>query len=92
MTIVTIPHTLNVPKESKEIVDGIVELIRDLKAKKSTSAVLAGQIDNISGYLDGWDELDDELKSEYRDDLAGYLVQQVMEILMPVKTPVVTES
>lgn len=88
MTVVTVPHTLNVPKESKEIVDGIVELITDLKAKKSTSVVLADQLDNLSQYIDGWDQLDDELKSEYRDDLAGYLVQQIMEVLMPIKTPV----
>jgi len=42
--------------------------------------------------VDGVAKVPDELKSEYRDELAGYLVKVIMARLMPYKAPVVADT
>ena len=86
MTITTIPVTLDVPKESKEIVDFMADIIVDIKAKKSVTEIATENFMPLFDAVKGFEDLDDEAKSQYRDDLAGYLVQRFMEVLMPVKT------
>ena len=88
MTIQTIKVELNVPKESKEIVDFMADVVADIKEKKSVTQITTENLMPLFDAIKGFDELDDEAKSEYRDDLAGYLVQRMMEVLMPVKPAV----
>ena len=85
MTVVTVPVTLDVPKESKEIVDFMADIVEDIKAKKSVTEIATENFMPLFDAVKGFEDLDDEAKSQYRDDLAGYLVQRMMEVLIPVK-------
>ena len=45
----TVSVELKVPKESKEVVDFIVELYKDIKAKKSISEISAENLPALNG-------------------------------------------
>lgn len=71
---------LEVPKESKEVIDAVVELIKDLKAKKDLTAILAENIAVLSMAIEGLDQIKEELKSKYVADLASYGAVQIGHI------------
>ena len=76
---------LNVPKESKEIVDAVDAILEDILAKKSVAEIAAENLTGLFEAVSGFDQLDDEFKAQGRDDLAAYLVQKVMNRLLPVQ-------
>lgn len=80
----TVNVNLEVPKESKEVVDFLTAILKKVKAK-APIADYSDLLDEGYAAISGVDMLDDEAKSEYRDDLAGYLVKEVMEEMLPVK-------
>lgn len=80
----TVKVELSVPKESKEVVDFLTAILKKVKAK-APMADYADLLDEGYAAVSGVDKLADEAKSEYRDDLAGYLVKEVMEEMLPVK-------
>lgn len=78
---VKIPVQLNVPKESKEVIDALTALVADLKAKKSLVEISTDMLPKLLIAVEGYDQLGAELKSDGRDDLAGYAVTQILGAL-----------
>lgn len=87
MSIQTIAVQLDVPKESKELVDLAKAVIVHVKEKRPLSElgllVPAGLM-----AAEGSDKVDDEFKSAQRSALAGYLVKELLDVLVPYKEPV----
>ena len=77
----TVQVVLVVPKESKEVVDALVSILQDVKAKKSIGEIAAGALPKIIVAVEGFDQLDDEAKSEHKGDLAAYLVNEIVKAL-----------
>lgn len=85
MSIVTINVEMQVPKEAKEIVDAVFGLVEDVLAKKDIGTITAENLPALMTAIDGYDQVMPSVKSEYRDELVGYLVQQAMAVLLPYK-------
>lgn len=77
----TIDVVMKVPKESKEVVDALVILVKDIKAKKPIGELAANALPKVIAAAEGFDQVGGEVKSEGRDELAGYLVQQIFSAL-----------
>jgi hypothetical protein len=74
---------LNLPKESKEVADAVVVLLKDILAKKSAAEIVADALPKALAAADGFAAVGDELKSKNRSDLAAYLVKELMDSLVP---------
>lgn len=70
-----------VPKESKEVVDFLAQIVTDLKMKKSIAEIASGSLPKLMVAVDGFSALGEEFKSDGRDEVVGYLTQQVMAAL-----------
>lgn len=77
---------LNVPKESKEVLDCVLGVWRDLKDKKSVSEVAAGSLPALMTAVDGYEKLGAEAK-EGREELAAYAVKELLSLLAPNEAP-----
>jgi len=79
-----IKYEMEVPKESKEIIDFLDAILEKVKAKAPLAdyASLFGQ---ASTALNGIDMLGDEAKSDGRDEIAAYMVHKLMSRLLPVE-------
>ena len=77
----TVPVTFDVPKEGKEVVDALTALTKDLVAKKSVSEITVDVLPKLLTAVDGFNGISEEVKSENKDELAGYLVRQLMDAL-----------
>ena len=82
--VVTVEVKLNVPKEAKDVVD-LVDAVLEKALAKADLASYAGLIGGLMTAVDGAQSVPAELASQYRDDLAGYLVQKLMARLAPAK-------
>lgn len=77
----TVDVVLKVPKESKEVVDAAVGLVADVKAKKPIAEIAANALPKVVIAVDGFDQLDDEAKSQQKSDLAAYLAKAFLDAL-----------
>lgn len=77
----TVPVTFDVPKEGKEVVDALAALTKDLVAKKGISEITGDVLPKLLTAVDGFNGISEEVKSDKKDELAGYLVQQLMDAL-----------
>lgn len=75
-TVVTVPVTLNVPKETKEVIDLLAAIAENVIAKKPV-AEWVNIIDEAMAALTGVDQVAAEVKSEHKGALIAYLVEQV---------------
>lgn len=74
--VVTVPVTLNVPKETKEVID-FLAAAADLVIAKAPIADYMTLVDELYKGLDGVDKLKVEVKSEHKGALIAYLAQTV---------------
>jgi hypothetical protein len=81
MTVQKVTVTMEVPKELKEIIDAESGILRDIKAKKPIAEIVAGNLQKLIAAVEGFDKVDEEIKSDGKDEAAGYLVQQNMDAL-----------
>lgn len=79
--VVTIPVTINVAKESKEVVDAVTDLIADIKAGKDVGQIAAENLPGLIAAIDGYDKLDDEMKSGARNETVAYAGLKVADSL-----------
>lgn len=80
----TISVQMDVPKESKEVVDLVDKIIEKAMAKaqfEEYQTLLGDLMVAVEGVLN----IENEVKSEYRDELAGYISKVLMARLAPVK-------
>ena len=80
-----VKYELSIPKESKEVVD-LVDAILEKVMAKAPIAEFSALIGDLMKAVDGVGSVDDELKSEGRDEIAAYLVHKVMARLVPVES------
>ena len=80
MSVVTVNVDLPVGKESKDVVDVLAELIKDIKEGKKLEA-LTENIPGIMAAVEGYDLLDDEQKDASRHGTRAYLVYKLSESL-----------
>lgn len=85
---------MEVPKECKEVVDLIAAILTDIKMKKSLAEVASGNLPKLFVAVEGFDQLGAEFMSDGQDEVAGYLVQQMMAafkaapVVAPAPAPV----
>lgn len=84
MAIEKISYSMEIPKESKEVVD-FIDMILEKVMNKAPIAEYATLLVGIMPAIDGVGKLGEEMKSDGRDEVAAYLVHKVMGRLMPVK-------
>lgn len=80
----TVPYTMEIPKEIKEVIDFVDQLLAKIIAKDSLTSyteLLTAAYTAFEGITD----VGEEVKSEYRDEAAGYLVHKILGTLLPVK-------
>lgn len=90
MSVVTIPYTMNVPKECKEIVDAEAGIIKHFRMGGDLAGA-AAFLPAIMAAVQDYDKVPEELRSNYKDEAAGYLVHKTWEALdseAPVVNPV----
>lgn len=76
---------LNVPKESKEVIDALAAVYDFVKAGKSLSEI-AELFDELTLAVMGADKLKEEVKSEDRNAIMSYLVHVLADKVAPVET------
>jgi len=76
-----VKYEMEIPKEGKEIIDAVAEIVAHFKQGKPL-ADAALLLPAVLQAVDGWDKLGDEVKSDGKDELAGYLVHKVLGALL----------
>lgn len=80
--LTTIDYTMKVPKELKEVVDLLNGILENVMAKKSIQEY-TNLIDELMVAVDGIGGVSEEMKSQFRDEAAGYLLHKLMGTLLP---------
>ena len=76
----TVEYKMNVPKEGAEMIDAITILVKHFKNGGDINGAMA-YLGQIATAVDGAAKIVDELKSEYNDELAAYLVHKTWDAL-----------
>ena len=74
--------TVQLPKESKEVFDLLIELVKDIKAKKDYAAIAAENFPLLVKAIDGVGSIPEEAKSEAIFRLAGYGAGELASALL----------
>lgn len=75
---------MSIPKEAKELVDLLDAVLVKVMAKAPV-VEYAELFSKLSAAVDGVSLISSEMKSEGRDELAGYLVHKLLGTLAPLK-------
>jgi hypothetical protein len=76
----TVKYEMAVPKEGKELVDAVMVLLKHFKGGGDVSSAMV-HLGLVATAVEGAAGVVDELKSEYNDELAGYLVHMLWDAL-----------
>lgn len=79
MELVTLE--VSVPKEMQEISVFIAHLIKDIKAKKAITEIVAGSLPGLMTAVDGYGQLSEEIKSDEATDCIALLGSGVYKAL-----------
>ena len=79
-----VKYEMDVPKEGFEVINFINEILEKVMAKAEL-AEYAELIGKASVAVDGISKVAEEIKSENRDELAGYMVHKLMGTLLAPK-------
>ncbi len=82
----TISYTMVVPKELKEVIDFLEEILTKIMKGESITTYME-LIDDLYAAIEGVQDIKEEIGSEYRDEAAGYLVHKILGALLPVEEP-----
>ena len=77
----TIKKELEVGKELSEVADAVAKLVADLKAKKELAVVVAESLPGLMAAIQGYDQLDDEIKSSAGIDSLLYAASELAKAL-----------
>lgn len=77
--------SIDVPKEMNDVRIALVELIEDIKAGKSITDIAAENLPNVMKAVEGFDQLDDEAKTEQAYDCYGLTASGIAKALMKKK-------
>lgn len=79
----TVAVTMQVPKELKEVVDLLNAVLENVMAKKGITEY-SNILDELLQAVEGIGGIGEEIKSQYRDEAAGYMVHKLLGTLLPV--------
>ena len=74
--VVTVPATLDVPKESKEVLDSALGLVEHFR-KGGDLAGAALLLPSVLQAVEGHEKIGAEIKSAYKADLLAYAAKKV---------------
>jgi len=72
---------VELPKELFEVSTFVVELLKDIVAKRSIAELSAENLPNLIAAVNGFEELKEELKDEKVYDLAALMVSDIIKVL-----------
>jgi hypothetical protein len=72
---------VSVPKELNEVGVFIVELLKDIKAKKGVTLIIGENLTNLMTAVEGFDKLGDEVKSVESYDFYALLASDIAKAL-----------
>lgn len=78
--VVTVNHTIGVPKESKEVIDFLTDLIEDIKAGKPVGELTAENLPNLMTAIEGYDQIPLEVKGEHLSETLAYAVDRLGDV------------
>lgn len=75
---------VEIAKEVDDVLELLVAIVRDLKAKKDTNALLSDNLPKLLDAITGVDQLDDELKQNRPQvmNAAGLRIAELVEVLL----------
>ncbi|MGB0452566.1 MAG: hypothetical protein ACPGJV_02545 [Bacteriovoracaceae bacterium] len=73
---------ITVGKETKEVVDALNELVKDIRAKKEVSVIAVENLPTLLKAVEGVDQLANEMKSVHRDATIAYSGMKISEALL----------
>ncbi|MBK7490899.1 MAG: hypothetical protein IPI17_02035 [Nitrosomonas sp.] len=72
---------IELPKELSEVATFVVELLKDIMAKKDVATISAENLPLLMAAVNGFDAMKDELKDEKVFDLAALLAADIAKVL-----------
>lgn len=82
MEVQLVKKEVEVTKEANEVFVALVELIKDIKAKKDITTIMAENITVLFAAVEGFEQLDDEIKHHAFYKTAGLGVAEIAEVLL----------
>lgn len=76
---------VELPKELSELSTLVVELLKDIVAKKGVTAISAENLPLLMTAVQGFDLMDEELKDDKVYDLAALMVSDIIKVLKKKK-------
>lgn len=77
-----VQETVSLPKEINDVRKLVVELVKDLKAKKDISLIAAENFPLLMSAFDGFDKLGEELKSPAAVKAGALLAGDLAEVFL----------
>lgn len=77
----TVKKEINVPKELNDVGVFVVELIKDIKAKKGVTLIIGENLTNLMTAVEGFDKLGAEAKSAESFDFYALLAADIGKAL-----------
>ena len=71
---------IEVPKELNEVCVFVVELLKDIVAKKSVTDISAENLPNLMAAVNGFEAMKEELKDDKVFDLAALMVADIVKV------------
>lgn len=71
---------IEVPKELNEVCVFVVELLKDIVAKKDIAAISAENLPNLMAAVNGFEAMKEELKDDKVFDLAALMVADIVKV------------
>lgn len=90
-----VKREVELPKEISEVAKFLVEVIKDVKAKKDITTIIGENLTHLMAAIDGFDKLGDEIKQKHAytaialmvTDIVGILLEKPLEVDPPVPAP-----
>lgn len=79
----TVKVEIAVGKETKEVIDALVELVADIRAKKEITLIASENLQGIYKAIEGVDQVGVELKSDLRNETISYAGLKIADALAP---------
>ncbi len=73
---------IEIGKETMEVFELVAGLIEDIKAKKGVSEIAAENLPALYKAVEGFDQIDDEIKAEYVEETLALGVSKVVKAVL----------
>lgn len=81
MSVQLVQETVDLPKESKEVKDAIVDIIVKMKAGVKLPELVVAEFGKLQAAVDGYSAIPEEMKDKHEYVLAGLMAGQILSAL-----------